>query len=297
MTRLVTSLLAVLILGAVVGASSFAAELSDDSEQRKKLDSINRARQLFLTGEEANKEGNLIVAVICWATALELKPDSDYTRKCLKTAREKIYKTYLEYVKKNDPNKDLVTAYVDLKPITILTPDNKDLHQRLAAIEAKLSENQNKALDGFKRAIKLAGNQEYAKAQEEVKAAQILDPNAVCLRELDDEIGALMRSGTAGAVRSSNPGILKLVYIGADWCRYCREMRPRVYKAREMFPGQFELIEIDSVAQPEIARSYNYQAIPTMIFYKDGKEALRIPGAVSMEDFLTVLVHLGVRIS
>jgi len=98
----------------------------------------------------------------------------------------------------------------------------------------------------------------------------------------------------AADVMSVNPGIPRLVDVGADKCIPCIKMAPILEQLREDFAGKMEVTFVDAWKNREEAASYRVQMIPTQIFYAaDGKELFRHTGFFSREEILGTWRELG----
>ncbi|MCC6731300.1 MAG: thioredoxin [Chthonomonadales bacterium] len=71
-----------------------------------------------------------------------------------------------------------------------------------------------------------------------------------------------------------------LIDFWAVWCGPCRMVAPHVDAIAEEFEGKARVLKVDVDAEPEIASRYNIMSIPTLLFFKDGKVADQIVGAV-----------------
>ena len=79
-----------------------------------------------------------------------------------------------------------------------------------------------------------------------------------------------------------------IVDFYADWCGPCKRMAPDFCALAEDFPGvTFLKVNIDH-AKP-IADRYSIRSIPTIIFFKDGKEVERTVGKKSKKELRTKL--------
>jgi thioredoxin 1 len=65
----------------------------------------------------------------------------------------------------------------------------------------------------------------------------------------------------------------------ATWCGPCQMMLPIISElAKEA--KDFSVVKLDIDKAPEIAAKYNVMSVPTFILFKDGKEAVRMMGAM-----------------
>ena len=73
-----------------------------------------------------------------------------------------------------------------------------------------------------------------------------------------------------------------LVDFWATWCPPCRMLSPIIDEiAEEVSDIRVGKINVDE--QPELAAQFQISNIPTLIVFKDGKEAKRSVGAISKD--------------
>ena len=73
---------------------------------------------------------------------------------------------------------------------------------------------------------------------------------------------------------------LVLVDFWAPWCGPCRAIAPVLEKLVEGEGDRVSLVKINVDESPELAARYEVRAIPTILFFKDGKVVDRVVGAV-----------------
>ena len=81
---------------------------------------------------------------------------------------------------------------------------------------------------------------------------------------------------------------LAMVDFWADWCGPCRMLGPVI----EQLAGQYPDVVVGKVNvddEQELALRYGVMSIPTVIFFKDGKEIDRKVGVMPPEAFTQVL--------
>ena len=80
-----------------------------------------------------------------------------------------------------------------------------------------------------------------------------------------------------------------VVDFWAPWCGYCRRLAPAVERLEAEIGSKVTVLKADIDELPEIAQQYEIDTIPTLILFKDGKEAERFVGLRSREELEQVL--------
>ena len=70
-----------------------------------------------------------------------------------------------------------------------------------------------------------------------------------------------------------------LVDFWAPWCGPCRMIAPFVEEIARDYDGKVVVAKMDTDENPQTAMKLGIMGIPTLIIFKDGKEADRIVGA------------------
>lgn len=76
-----------------------------------------------------------------------------------------------------------------------------------------------------------------------------------------------------------------LVDFWAEWCAPCRMMAPILNELANELPDGKQVGKVDIETYRSLAEKFNIRSIPTLILFKDGKEADRFVG-VKTKDFL-----------
>ena len=84
---------------------------------------------------------------------------------------------------------------------------------------------------------------------------------------------------------STKPG---MVDFWATWCGPCKMVAPMIAQiAAERDDVQVAKVDVDQV--PDVASEFGIAAIPTVVYFKDGKEAQRFVGVQSKAAYLDPL--------
>ena len=71
-----------------------------------------------------------------------------------------------------------------------------------------------------------------------------------------------------------------LVDFWAPWCGPCRMVGPVVEELAGEYSGRLKVAKVNTDQNQQRAASLRIQGIPTLIFFKDGKEVDRVVGAL-----------------
>ncbi len=71
-----------------------------------------------------------------------------------------------------------------------------------------------------------------------------------------------------------------LVDFGAEWCGPCKQIAPIVDELAEEYHGRVKVGTVDVDSEQKIAADFGIRSIPTLLIFKDGKQADQIVGAV-----------------
>lgn len=71
-----------------------------------------------------------------------------------------------------------------------------------------------------------------------------------------------------------------LVDFWAAWCGPCRVIAPAIEELAGDFEGRAKIGKLDVDHNPQTAMQYGVRSIPTLLFFKDGRVADQLIGAV-----------------
>ena len=85
-----------------------------------------------------------------------------------------------------------------------------------------------------------------------------------------------------------------VAYFWAPWCMPCKAIAPAVETVAADMKGKVKVVKCNVDDSPELATQLAILNIPTLVLFKDGKEATRITGVVSKEAIeKTIRAELG----
>ena len=79
-----------------------------------------------------------------------------------------------------------------------------------------------------------------------------------------------------------------LVDFGADWCPPCHAIAP-VLESIAAERDDFRIVTLDTDRNVSTAAAYGVQGLPTLILFRDGREATRVVGAFPKGKLLATL--------
>ena len=75
-----------------------------------------------------------------------------------------------------------------------------------------------------------------------------------------------------------------LVDFWAEWCGPCRLMGPILDEIAPLYKGKAKIGKLNVDENQDAPTKFGVMNIPTMIFFKNGKEATRLVGSMSKAD-------------
>lgn len=80
-----------------------------------------------------------------------------------------------------------------------------------------------------------------------------------------------------------------LVDFWASWCPPCRQIAPVIEELAGEYRERLRVVKVDVDANPDIVSRYAIVSNPTLVFFKDGREARRLIGAWPKDRFVDVI--------
>ena len=82
---------------------------------------------------------------------------------------------------------------------------------------------------------------------------------------------------------------IAMVDFWADWCGPCKMLAPTIDKIADEFEGKALVGKVNVDDEPGLAQRFGVMSIPTVIFFKDGKEIDRKVGLMPADAYVKTL--------
>jgi len=69
-----------------------------------------------------------------------------------------------------------------------------------------------------------------------------------------------------------------LVDFSAEWCPPCKMLAPVVERLSLEYADKLDVVGVDIDQDPQLSTRFNISGVPTMIFFRDGKEVKKLVG-------------------
>jgi thioredoxin 1 len=82
-----------------------------------------------------------------------------------------------------------------------------------------------------------------------------------------------------------------LAYFHADWCMVCKRMQPTIDKIAADYSSQLQILNIDTELHKAVRDTFEINALPVIIFYKNGSLKWIYVGTISEAELKKRLNH------
>lgn len=80
-----------------------------------------------------------------------------------------------------------------------------------------------------------------------------------------------------------------LVDFYADWCGPCKAMNPVIKEVAQATQGKARVIKVNIDKSESAAASFNVNAVPTFIIFRNGKQVWRHSGMIDKLNLLRII--------
>ncbi|MEW6744946.1 MAG: thioredoxin domain-containing protein [Planctomycetota bacterium] len=111
-----------------------------------------------------------------------------------------------------------------------------------------------------------------------------------------EDVEASEFTATPPAVKPVAAKLPRVVDLGADQCKACKDLAPILEELRKEYEGRVTVEFIDVWKNEWAGKPYGIRVIPTQIFFDtDGKEIWRHEGSLAKEEFVKKFAEMGVK--
>jgi thioredoxin 1 len=83
-----------------------------------------------------------------------------------------------------------------------------------------------------------------------------------------------------------------VVDFWAVWCGPCRIMAPIIDEVARELKGKVKFGKVNVDEEGELAERFEVMSIPTLIFFKKGRQVERITGAIEEDELMDIIKKL-----
>ena len=82
---------------------------------------------------------------------------------------------------------------------------------------------------------------------------------------------------------------LVIVDLWAEWCGPCKMIEPILEEIADQYPDKIKLIKLNVDENQQTPINYGVMNIPTLLFFKNGKEVNRVIGAYPKNHLMKII--------
>jgi len=76
-----------------------------------------------------------------------------------------------------------------------------------------------------------------------------------------------------------------IVDVWAAWCGPCRMVAPELEKIAAKYADSLDVVKMDVDANPAVSQALQIMTLPTIAFFRPGKQPMAVVGAMPAEQF------------
>ena len=73
-----------------------------------------------------------------------------------------------------------------------------------------------------------------------------------------------------------------VVDFWSPWCAPCRALRPHLDRLADEKKDEWRFVAVNTEAHPEVTERFDVAALPTLAWFRSGKELSRLAGGVTL---------------
>lgn len=83
-----------------------------------------------------------------------------------------------------------------------------------------------------------------------------------------------------------NSDQLTLIDFSAEWCGPCKMLAPILKQVKDEMGEDLKIVKIDVDKNQNLANTYQVRGVPTLIFFKKGKQLWRKSGVLQKQELV-----------